>query len=178
MKTISLISIMFLNLNFAFAQDLYASHKQLENNKRIENDKTKQEKVFEFYDYSLDSYEEIDNTNIARHFLGNDIAYQLYLLEKLYTYKTPIGPGNPGTKTVIQKPDIYNCIHKINKSLRKQIKKGTISKTEACEELGHYLSVATAVISQNTIDFEAALKDAKSLEGQVKILKNTKLKAL
>lgn len=177
MKTI-IFSILFVFVfSVSFAQSpLLASSSNIAEKNGINNESGNQVKTFEFFDYSLDGENEIELDNTGNHFLGKEIAYKLQLMEKLYTFKTPIGPGNPGMKTVIQKADIYNSIHKINKSFKKQVRKNQITEEQAQNEMNHYLEVAIAVISQDTEEFESALKNANSVEAQINILQNTTLR--
>lgn len=175
MRTFFTSIILFSGFLFSSAQDNYLAI----NNTRITDDgntkSDKNTKKFEFYKYNSEDITKEEITTIGNHFLGQEIAYKFHLVEKLYTLKSPIGPGNPGMKTVIQKPDIYNCIYKINNYLKKQTKKGEILEEQAQMDMNHFLSVAIAVISQNTEEFEAALNSASSLAEQIKILKNTAL---
>lgn len=178
MKSLIFSITVALFSTYSNAQEIFARAEVIKEEGKVNHDSKGQETTFEFFDFSLDRDETIDLTKVGNHFLGKEIAYQFQLIEKLYTFKTPIGPGNPGTKMVIQKPDIYNCIHKINKSLKKQLKKGQISENKARKEMKHYLAVAIAVISQDTEEFEAAIKSAKEIEAQIKIFKNTRLRTI
>ena len=77
--------------------------------------------------YDMQEMEEVVNTQeIKPHFLGNEIATRLQLLKESYTYKEPNEIS--GTENaVIEKPSIYNAVRKVNRYLKKAVKKGDIS---------------------------------------------------
>lgn len=134
--------------------------------------------VFEFrastIDYDLNS---ISKDMIGEHFLGDQIARKLYLLDSKYTYQVEIVPGNPQTKTVIRKPVIYDAVRKIERYFRKSVKKGDVSIETATQEFNQVLDVTFNVLTADTDSFEKAIiktNDANSVTNlftkQVKLI--------
>ncbi|MBA4409394.1 MAG: hypothetical protein Q8S54_09815 [Bacteroidota bacterium] len=123
--------------------------------------------VFEFRaslnDYDLNS----DSKDIiGEHAFGQKISEKLYLLESKYTYEVPIVPGNPQTRTMIRKPVIYDAVKKIERHLKKSVKKGEISKETASNDFNKVLDIAFNVLTAETESFEKAIgesNDANSL---------------
>lgn len=179
MKLFVIFLTLSLIIKVGFSQTAYIAQNEIEVSVTdIDGGSKKPIKTFDFFDYLLEGENEIDVENVGNHYLGIEIAQKFRQMEKLYTIKSPIGPGNPGMKMVIRKPYIYNGIHKINKNFKKQIKKGQISEEQARNDLNHFVSVAIAIISQDTDEFETTLKKAKSVNTLTDILRSTTLKIL
>jgi len=113
-----------------------------------------------------------DNTNdlkaissemIGEHFLGKLVSEKLYLLEAKYTYQVPIVPGNPQTRTMIRKPVIYDAVIKIERYLKKSVKKGEISTETASTEFNKVLDVAFNVLTAETTSFEKAITETNDV---------------
>ncbi len=123
--------------------------------------------VFEFRATSnQDEQKSISKEMIEEHFLGEAIAAKLYLFESKYTYQVPIVPGNPQTRTVIRKPTVYEAVKKIERQLKKSVKKGEITVEAAQSEFDKVLDVARNVLTADTTEFEKAIAesgDANSL---------------
>ncbi len=131
---------------------------------------------FEFTDYGTEEeLKNISSEDISKHYLGEDIAKKFHLIQTLYTYQTAIGPGNPGTRTVIQKPLIYSALYKLDKYFKKSLKKGIYSEERASEILNHSLNIAIAAFSQNSEEFESVLKNTKNPEELTKVFVSSKL---
>jgi iron uptake system EfeUOB component EfeO/EfeM len=79
------------------------------------------------------------------------------LLEAKYTYQVPIIPGNPQTKMVIRKPVIYDAVLKIERHLKKSLKKGDVSLEAAETDFNKVLDVAFNVLTVDTESFEKAI---------------------
>ncbi len=134
--------------------------------------------IYEFKASSMDfDLSSISKDMIGEHFLGEKIASKVYLLESKYTYQVEIVPGNPQTKTVIRKPAIYDAVQKIERHLKKSIKKGEVSIETATTDFNKVLDVAFNVLTADTEDFEKAISktsDVKSLTSlftkQVKLI--------
>lgn len=142
------------------------------------NSPTVEVSFFEFrastIDYDLNS---VSKDMIGEHFLGDQIAAKLYLLDSKYTYQVEIVPGNPQTKTVVRKPVIYDAVQKIERHLKKSVKKGDVSIETATQEFNQVLNVAFNVLTADTDSFEKAISktnDANSLTNlftkQVKLI--------
>jgi len=108
----------------------------------------------------------ISSEMIGEHFLGKLVAEKLYLLNSKYTYEVPIVPGNPQTRTMIRKPVIYDAVKKIERYLKKSVKKGELTTETASAEFNKVLDVAFNVLTAETASFEKAISetnDANSL---------------
>lgn len=89
--------------------------------------------------------------------LGELVAKKIYLLEAKYTYQVPIIPGNPQTKMVIRKPVIFDAVLKIERHLKKSLKKGDVSLEVAETDFNKVLDVAFNVLTVDTESFEKAI---------------------
>lgn len=120
--------------------------------------------VFEFRassnEYDLSS---VSKDMIGDHILGDQVAQKLYLLESKYTYEVPIVPGNPQTRTMIRKPVIYEAVIKIERYLKKSVKKGGISIETASAELNKVLDVAFNVLTAETESFEKTISESNDV---------------
>ena len=117
--------------------------------------------IFNFAGYSYE-YElnNITEEMAGRHEFGNEIAKKMFLLGEKYTSQVELIPGNPQTKTVIQKPTIYNGVKRIEKYLKKSVKKGTLSAGTATYTLNKVLDVALSIRNADTKSFEVALEES------------------
>lgn len=117
--------------------------------------------TFEFTSFSeAQSTENITDEMAGNHFLGNEIAKKMYLFNDHYSYKVPIAPGNFATKTVFRKPEIYSSVRKIERYLKKCVKKGDLNSSVAHNEYDKVLNVALNILDENTGKFEERLKSA------------------
>lgn len=120
--------------------------------------------VFEFMASSNDAdLSSVSKDMISEHVLGTLVSEKLYLLEAKYTYQVPIVPGNPQTRTMIRKPAIYDAVKKIERNLKKQVKKGEISTEVASGEFNKVLDVAFNVLTAETASFEKAITETKDV---------------
>lgn len=79
---------------------------------------------FEFDDYGSDEeWQSIPISEAGEHVLGESIAKKICLVQKLYVSRTPVGPGNPGMRTFIRKPYIYNSLRKLDNYFKKSVRK-------------------------------------------------------
>ncbi len=100
---------------------------------------------------------------IGEHALGSIVSEKLYLLEAKYTYQVSIVPGNPQTRTMVRKPVIYDAVRKIERNLKKQVKKGEISTEIASGEFNKVLDVAFNVLTAETASFEKAITETNDV---------------
>jgi hypothetical protein len=105
----------------------------------------------------------ISSEMIGDHFLGKLVSEKLYLLEAKYTYQVPIVPGNPQTRTMVRKPVIYDAVRKIERNLKKQVKKGEVSTEVASNEFNKVLDVAFNVLTAETTSFEKAITETNDV---------------
>jgi hypothetical protein len=111
----------------------------------------------------------IDNNMVSRHFLGENIARKMYLVQNAYTYIEKGSPTSPGDKIVVRNPVIYNAVKKINNHYKSLAKKGTIPAEELEKNLGQILDVAYCISSQETDEFEDYIKQHKKADQLEKI---------
>lgn len=117
-------------------------------------------KVYEYNVYSKPELpKDIDPQSIGSHFLGDEIARKMYLLDKTYTYETHIAPGNPATTTVTRKPAIYNSVKKIEAYLKKSVRRKEITEEAAMQEFNKVVDVALNIFFQDTNTLEQQIKE-------------------
>lgn len=165
-KLLFLITFIFLlSVGKLFAQDALALI--LPGDTKKAASATSSLPVFEFrasvFEYDLSS---IPKEMIGEHAFGKAVSEKLYLLESKYTYEVPIVPGNPQMRTMNRKPVIYDAVVKIERHLKKSVKKGEISVETATSDFHKVLDVAFNVLTSETESFEkaiAASNDSNSL---------------
>ncbi|MBK8882514.1 MAG: hypothetical protein IPN67_09070 [Bacteroidales bacterium] len=124
--------------------------------------------VFRFKAYSIDY--ELENVSIAlagNHQFGDVIAKKLYLFDRKYTTQVALAPGNPALKTVIKKPVIYESIKRIEKDLKRSVRKGLIPLNTAISEFNVVLDIALNILTTDTKEFEKALESAATTDLKV-----------
>jgi hypothetical protein len=170
-KLFMLPIISFLVFNISFSQDLLSYTTE---NSRIENDNAgKKSSVFEFKAYPKDSYlNSITKEMAGEHLLGDLVAKKIYLLNKFYTSEENLFPGDPATKTIIKKPVIYESVKRIERDLKKSVKKGETSVSEASAILNTVLDVALNIQTEDTRDFEKAIESASSTKSKIDLFTN------
>jgi hypothetical protein len=125
-------------------------------------------RIYEFKGYAKDSeLENISGDMAGEHLFGDVIAKKIYLLDKQYTSQVALIPGNPQTKTVIKKPVIYDAVKRIEKELRKTVKKGELTKEIASDEFNKVLDVALNILTADTKEFEDAISSATNIDAKV-----------
>ena len=171
-----IVLILLLSPGKLFAQEMLALNAG--GNNKTTNSSTAGLTVFEFKASSFDTdLSSVSKEMVGEHILGDQIARKLYLLESKYTYEVEIVPGNPQTKTVIRKPIVYEAVQKIERYLKKSVKKGDMTVESAALEFDKVLDVAFNVLTADTESFEKAITktgDANSLTNlftkQVKLI--------
>jgi len=129
--------------------------------------------VFEFRaTANSDDLKSISKEMISEHFMGEAIAEKMYLFESKYTYEVAIVPGNPQTRTVIRKPVVYEAVKKIEKQLKKAVKKGEVSLETAKTEFSKVLDVATNILTADTNDFEKAITQSSDTDSLTNLFTN------
>lgn len=120
--------------------------------------------VFEFRASSAEiDVSSVSKDLIGEHIFGQMVSGKLYLLESKYTYEVPIVPGNPQMRTMIRKPVVYDAVKKIERHLKKSVKKGEVSAEVASAEFNKVLDVAFNVLTAETGDFEKAITESKDV---------------
>ena len=93
---------------------------------------------------------------------GKEAACLYDKLQKLCVKRVPIVPGDPTTRIVFSKGDIYNAVRRIGKGLENEMEDKNISSQEAVDKMTHVLNVALAAYySDDSTSFEKALRASK-----------------
>ncbi len=98
-----------------------------------------------------------DNVEFAKEttFLYNQ-------LQGLCIKRIPVVPGDPTTRIVIKKGELFNAVKKVSKGLENELKENKISKDEAARQMNNVLNVAiSAFYADDSKSFEKALKNNK-----------------
>ena len=83
-------------------------------------------------------------------------------LEKLCVKRVPVVPGDPTTRIVFKKGDIYNAVRRIGKGLEGDVEDNAMTADEASKKMMHVLNVAiSAYYSEDSKSFEKALRSSK-----------------
>jgi len=171
MKTrIHLLTILFVLITGRlFAQDILAMAIP-EDGKRTAVSTTSLP-VFEFRIYSsAQDFSSVPKDMIEEHVFGELVSQKLYLLDSKYTYEVPIVPGNPQTRTMVRKPVIYDAVRKIERYLKKSVKKGEVSIETASNEFNIVLDVANNVFTAETKSFERAISETDNTDSLINLL--------
>lgn len=146
------------------AQIVYAENKSVENSLKSGDTNSsvpmlsKNEVIkftFENYNKTLsDDVDIVDKSLLKQRFQA---------IQQTYTYTTPVAPGNPGLKTLIHKPAIYNSVMKLEKYYKKQLKNGMLSEEVINRALLKAYDVALVAFYNNTDEFEKQLKSTKQI---------------
>ncbi|GAB6122578.1 hypothetical protein [Dysgonomonas termitidis] len=188
MKAINRLSLFILLLGIILnisAQNYYANnHRGIENktdiittNTTSDDDVKNKRYVWEF-DSSVPST--FDNNTIQKaeeHEFGSKVACFKVLMEEYYVTQEEVVPGDPMRRTIIKKPNIYNTTRKIEKHLKKEVKRGNIPLEKAINDFTHILEVSLTIINEaDTEAFEEALdRNKKSIEDQISIFNQVKI---
>lgn len=138
----------------------------------------KKSPAFEFKAYSKDSYlNSISSDMAGEHIFGDLVAKKIYLFNKFYTSEENLFPGDPATKTIIKKPVIYEAVKRIERDLKKSLKKGESSVSEASSILNTVLDVALNIQTEDTKDFEKAIVNSYGTPSKIELFtKRVRLK--
>ena len=93
---------------------------------------------------------------------GKQTAFLYNQLQGLCVKRIPVVPGDPTTRIVIKKGELFNAVRKVSKGLEDAVKDKTISDEEATKQMNQVLDVAiSAFYSEDSKSFEKALKNNK-----------------
>lgn len=93
---------------------------------------------------------------------GKEAAFLYEQLKNLCVKRVPVVPGDPTTRIVFTKGDLFNAVRKIGKGLENDVKDKTLSEKEASDKMNHVLNVAiSAFYADNSQSFEKALRAGK-----------------
>lgn len=111
--------------------------------------------------YSQKAPQPEDLQEVEDNKLGKDIGFYDQIFNQLYVVKEEVVPGDPTMRTVIKKPDVFNAVRAIYKSLCESVKNHTLTKEEATSQMLHTFKVAIAVIDSDSSSFEKYLHQNK-----------------
>jgi len=116
----------------------------------------------------------------ANHAFGGKVGCMLQLVKSLYFTKEEVVPGDPQTRTVLKKPEIYKAVSGIEKYLKKQVKEGQMGLEQAQQDFTQVLQVALAAVDTDaTTTFEDALhKNRKNASAQLSVFYKVKVKSI
>ena len=127
--------------------------------------------VFEFRVYANNNdLDAITKDMAGEHLLGDLVSRKLYLLESKYTFEVPTVPGNPQTRTMVRKPVIYDAVKKVERYLKKSVKKGEVPLETASEEFNKVLDVAINVLTADTRNFEKTISKTEDMVSLINLL--------
>ena len=93
---------------------------------------------------------------------GKQAAFLYDQLQGLCVKRIPVVPGDPTTRIVIKKGDLFNAVRKVSKGLEDEMKDHKISCDEATSQMNKVLNVAiSAFYSEDSKSFEKALRNSK-----------------
>jgi hypothetical protein len=115
---------------------------------------------------------EISDELAETHELGKMVSKKFYLLDSKYTYEMPLVPGNPQSKTMVRKPVVYESVYKIEKYLKKSVKKGEISLENATTIMNKVLDVANCILTVDTSSFEKEIDQRKNPQALTQLFMN------
>jgi len=129
--------------------------------------------VFEFRtSLTEEQISEISTELVEEHELGEMVSKKFYLLDSKYTYEMPLVPGNPQSKTMIRKPIVYESVYKIEKYLKKSVKKGELSTENATRIMHKVLDVANCIVTIDSSKFEKEINQHKNPEALTQLFMN------
>ncbi|MDR3367237.1 MAG: hypothetical protein LBO71_09785 [Prevotellaceae bacterium] len=175
-----LLLISCAGMSNAFSQTLFASYSKESwgaNKTASAKAEAKSTYKWEFYSVMPDSFDASTFRSVEEDDLGQRVACLKTLVDKYYIHKEEIVPGDPTLRTIIHKPNIYNAARKVEKHLKKEIKRGNLTVQQAAEELAFVLEVAIAAIDEaDTQSFESSLRASKgSADQQISVFKQVKI---
>lgn len=129
--------------------------------------------VFEFRtSLTEQQIRELSSELIESHDLGEMVSKKFYLLDSKYTYEVALIPGNPQSKTIVRKPVIYDSVYKIEKYLKKSVKKGEMSVENATTIMNKVLDVANCILTVDTSNFEKEIDQRKDPQALTQLFMN------
>lgn len=129
--------------------------------------------VFEFRTSLTDQQiSELSSELIESHDLGEMVSKKFYLLDSKYTYEVALVPGNPQSKTMVRKPVVYESVYKIEKYLKKSLKKGELSLENATTIMNKVLDVANCILTVDTSNFEKEIDQRKDPQALTQLFMN------
>ncbi|PDH42565.1 MAG: hypothetical protein CND83_00935 [Rhodothermaeota bacterium MED-G19] len=129
---------------------------------------------FDFIASSLNETILDDYQFIKSHFLGNEVARKVKLLDLTYKWEDPPTPTRSTTLVKIEKQPIYFAIRKVinPKFYKNKIKTKSMSKDEAKSEMMEILDIAIMLRYQETDELESILRGIENGDQVLEVFKN------
>lgn len=113
------------------------------------------------YSVAQPTEQQLDQISSNAEF-GKQTAFLYNQLQSLCVKRIPVVSGDPTTRIVIKKGDLFNAVRKVSKGLEEDVKNRKISETEATGQMNQVLNVAiSAFYSEDSKSFEKALRNNK-----------------
>lgn len=113
------------------------------------------------YSVAQPTEQQLEQTSGNAEF-GKQASFLYNQLQSLCVKRIPVVPGDPTTRIVIKKGDLFNAVRKVSKGLEDDMKDHKISETEATDQMNKVLNVAiSAFYSEDSKSFEKALRSSK-----------------
>ena len=135
---------------------------------------TSQKFEFDFLSSSLDETILKDHRYIKSHFLGNEVARKVKLVDLAYKWEDPPTPTRSTPLIKIEKQPIYFAIKKVisPKFYRNKIKSKSMTKDQAIEQIIEILDIVLMIRYQETEEFENKLRGIENGDEVVDVFKN------
>ncbi len=129
---------------------------------------------FDFIASSLDEKILEDYQYIKSHFLGQEVARKIKLVDLAYKWEDPPTPTRSTTLVKIEKQPIYFALKKVisPKFYKSKIKSQFITKDDAITEIIEILDIAIMIRYQNTEELESKLRGIDNGDSVLDIFKN------
>ena len=134
-----------------------------ENEKEMGTDKTNSTiPAWEFiYSVAQPTEQQIDQISENAEF-SKQTSFLFNQLKGLCVMRNPLVPGDPTTRIVIKKGELFNAVKRVSKGLEEEVKDHKMSETEATGKMNQVLNVAiSAFYSEDSKSFEKALRNNK-----------------
>jgi len=127
--------------------------------------KTETPSSFTFRNHVNDEeFKTVYQPEMGTHYLGQEVARELFIIDATYTYREEGTPTSPTPKIVVRKPRIYNATKKAVKYYEKMLKAGKIPAEEAVSKVNVILEKTYSMFYENSEAFEQYLKTQKKPE--------------
>lgn len=113
--------------------------------------------------YSVAKPTELQLQAVESHSVFDKKTEFLYnQLQELCFKRIPVVPGDPTTRIVTRKSELFNAVKRVSKGLEEEMKTHKISTEDATTQLNQVLNVAiSAFYSEDSKSFEKALHENK-----------------